>query len=164
MKWRRINKYLPAAPWYKREMIEALYTREILRLASTAPSGSELAGADISVTKTSRICGSRITIGVKFNDGKVCDYTQEIKACALGQASSAIVAQHVVGKTWQELAPVADQVEALLREGGSPPEGEWADYKAFVPARDHPARHSAIMLPFEALREAFTLRAKKSAS
>ena len=136
-------------------MMDALYTREIIRLASTAPSGGDLTGADITVTKTSRICGSHITIAVNIKDGRVSDYAQEIKACALGQASSAIVAQHAIGKSWDDISAVADQVEGLLKDGGAPPEGVWADYKAFVAARDHPARHSAIMLPFEALFEAF---------
>jgi len=135
--------------------MDALYTREILRLAAGAPPPRHLKAPDACVTKTSRICGSRITIEVNFRDGRITDYGHEIKACALGQASSAIVAAHITGKSWAELEPVARAVEAMLKEGGPPPEGEWADYQLFLPAREHSARHSAILLPFEALREAF---------
>ncbi len=132
-----------------------LYTKEILRLAADAPAPGRLVDADISVTKTSRICGSRITIDVAFRDGAVAGYSHEIKACALGQASAAIVASHITGKRWADIAPVAAAVEKLLKEEGPPPGGEWADYQVFLPAREHKSRHSAILLPFEALREAF---------
>ncbi|MCH7806731.1 MAG: iron-sulfur cluster assembly scaffold protein [Proteobacteria bacterium] len=144
-------------------MIEALYTREVLRLAAAAPSGERLEQADVAVTKTSRICGSRITIEVKFNNGRVSEYAQTIRACALGQASATIVARHIIGKTLKDIAPVAEAVGKLLREAGPPPGGEWADFKVFIPARQHKSRHSAIMLPFEALHEAFGCLEKKSA-
>lgn len=134
--------------------MNALYTRDIIRLAAQAPSGG-LSRPDVSVTKTSRICGSTITIDVNIKDGRVTGYGQKIKACALGQASSAIVAANIIGKTRDDIAPVAEGVEKLLKEDGPAPKGEWAAYEKFIPARDHPARHSAIMLPFEALREAF---------
>lgn len=144
-------------------MIETLYTREVLRLAAAAPSGERLEHADVAVTKTSRICGSRITIEVKFNNGRVSQYAQTIRACALGQASATIVARHIVGKTLEDIAPVAEAVGKLLREAGPPPGGEWADFKVFIPAREHKSRHSAILLPFEALHEAFGCVEKKSA-
>ena len=135
--------------------MNALYNKEILRLAASLPAYRRLDDPVISVTKTSRICGSRITIAVKIEDGEVADYSQEVKACALGQASSAIVAKNIKGKTWHDFAPVAEKVENLLKEEGPPPEGEWADFQVFLPARPHKSRHSAILLPFEALREAF---------
>lgn len=137
--------------------MNALYNKEILRLAASLPAYRRLDDPVISVTKTSRICGSRITIAVKIEDGEVADYSQEVKACALGQASSAIVAKNIQGKTWHDFAPVAKKVENLLKEEGPPPEGEWADFQVFLPARPHKSRHSAILLPFEALREAFAL-------
>lgn len=132
-----------------------LYSKEILRLAAGTPVAARLEGAPITVTKTSRICGSRITVDVAIEDGKVAAYGQEVKACALGQASSAIVAGHVIGKSWAELAPVGEAVEKLLKGEGEAPQGEWADYRAFIPARAHKSRHSAILLPFAALKEAF---------
>ncbi len=144
-------------------MIEALYTREVLRLAASAPSCGHLEAPDVAVTKTSRICGSRISIEVRFRNGKVSEYAQTIKACALGQASATIVARHIIGKTLEDIAPVAEAVGKLLREAGPPPGGEWADFKVFIPARRHKSRHSAIMLPFEALHEAFSCVEKKSA-
>ena len=144
-------------------MIEALYTREVLRLAAAAPLGEHLEAPDVAVTKTSRICGSRISIEVRFKDGAVSQYAQTIRACALGQASATIVARHIIGKTLEDIAPVAEAVGKLLREAGPPPGGEWADFKVFIPARRHKSRHSAILLPFEALHEAFAKAEKKSA-
>ena len=137
--------------------MNALYNKEILRLAASLPAYRRVDDPVISVTKTSRICGSRITIDVKIEDGEVADYSQEVKACALGQASSAIVAKNIIGKTWHDFAPVAEKVETLLKEEGPPPDGEWAEFQVFLPARPHKSRHSAILLPFEALREAFAL-------
>ncbi len=137
--------------------MNALYNKEILRLAASLPAYRRVDDPVISVTKTSRICGSRITIAVKIEDGEVADYSQEVKACALGQASSAIVAKNIIGKTWHDFAPVAEKVETLLKEEGPPPDGEWAEFQVFLPARPHKSRHSAILLPFEALREAFAL-------
>lgn len=134
-----------------------LYSKEILRLAAGTPVAARLEGAPITVTKTSRICGSRITVDVAIRGGKVAAYGQEVKACALGQASSAIVAAHVIGKSWAELAPVGETVEKLLKGEGEPPDGEWADYRAFIAARAHKSRHSAILLPFAALKEAFEI-------
>lgn len=144
-------------------MIETLYTREVLRLAAAAPSEERLERADVAVTKTSRICGSRISIEVRFRNGKVSEYAQTIRACALGQASATIVARHIIGKTLEDIAPVAEAVGKLLREAGPPPGGEWADFKVFIPAREHKSRHSAILLPFEALHEAFSCVKKKRA-
>lgn len=132
-----------------------LYNKEILRLAADAPAPARLADADISVTKTSRICGSRITIDVKFKKGAVANFSYEVKACALGQASAAIVAKHITGKRWTDFAPVAKAVEVLLKGEGDAPGGEWADFDVFIPAREYTSRHSAILLPIEALREAF---------
>lgn len=140
-----------------------LYNKEILRLAAAVPAPSHLEAPDVAVTKTSRICGSRISIEVGFRNGKVSEYAQVIKACALGQASSSIVAHHIIGKTYNDIAPVARQVEKLLKEEGPPPGGEWRDFKVFLPAREHKSRHSAILLPFEALAEAFTQAEKRSA-
>jgi len=134
-----------------------LYTKEILRLAAEVPIIGRLKNADVSVTKTSRICGSRITVDVTFEGDRVKAYGQEVKACALGQGSSAIVARHAVGKTWDDLRPVMAAVESLLAGEGEGPEGEWAAYAAFKPARAFKSRHSAILLPFAALHEAFDI-------
>ena len=144
--------------------MDALYNKEILRLAAGLSRLERLENPGATVTKTSRICGSRITVDVAFEDGVVADYAHEVKACALGQASAAIVAEHVIGKGIDEIDAVGRAVEKLLKENGDPPEGEWADFGVFVPARAHKSRHSAILLPFEALREAFSAKLKKAAA
>ena len=136
--------------------MDALYNKEILKLAANLSRLERLERPDATVTKTSRICGSRITVDVNIKDGVVTDYGQEVKACALGQASASIMARHIVGKGIAEIDEVGQQLEKLLTEGGSPPEGDWADYGVFIPAREHKSRHSAILLPFAALRQAFS--------
>ena len=137
--------------------MDDLYSKEILRLAAEVPIIGRLKNPDVSVTKTSRICGSRISVDVNFAGERIAAYGQEVKACALGQGSSAIVARHVVGKSWAELAPVMVEVEKLLAGEGEGPKGEWAAYEAFRPAQNFKSRHSAILLPFAALHEAFDI-------
>lgn len=135
--------------------MDALYNKEILRLAASLSRLERLAAPDAVVTKTSRICGSRITIDVTFKGGVVADYAQQVKACALGQASASIVASHIIGKGFGEVDATGQALEKLLKQDGPPPTGDWADFEVFIPARPHKSRHSAIMLPFEALRQAF---------
>lgn len=122
------------------------------------PRTERLANPDITVTKTSRICGSRITVDVTFKDGAIADYGQTVKACALGQASSSLFARHIIGATAESFFPVADAVRKLIRGEGPPPDGEWSDFKIFAAAKDHKSRHGSILLPFEAISEAFHSR------
>lgn len=134
--------------------METLYTREILKLAGGL-KGERLENPDISITKHSRICGSTITIDVNLKAGKISEFGAAVKACALGQASAAIVEQHAFGKTWADLEPVYLELQNLLA-GGEPifPE-DWQALSVFASALEHKARHSAILLPFKALEEAF---------
>ncbi|HXV74239.1 MAG TPA: iron-sulfur cluster assembly scaffold protein [Sphingomonadales bacterium] len=140
--------------------MDELYSKEILRLAAEVPVIGRLARPEVTVTKTSRICGSRITVDVNFTEDRVSAYGQEVKACALGQGSSAIVAKRILGKSWAELAPVMAAVEKLLAGEGEGPGGEWKAFEAFTPARAFKSRHSAILLPFVALKEAFEIHGK----
>jgi len=132
-----------------------LYTTEILRLAASIPRTERLEDPDFSVTKTSRICGSRITVDIKFKDGAIADYGQTVKACALGQASSSLVARHIIGATAESFLPVAEAVRKMIRGEGPAPEGDWSDFKIFAAAKDHKSRHGSILLPFEAISAAF---------
>lgn len=132
-----------------------LYNNDILRLATQIPLTERLDAPDVTVVKTSRICGSRVTGDYIIKDGRITAYGQEVKACALGQASSSIVGKHIIGNSLEDLEPVADAVRLMLAEGAPSPSGEWAEYAVLAPAKDHKSRHASIMLPLEAAIEAF---------
>jgi len=91
------------------------------------------------------------TFKLKGPDGVVTEYGQEVKACALGQASCSIMARHIIGSRPEELCEIRDQVFAMLKEGGEPPQGKWADIAALQPVKDFKARHTSTMLVFEAV-------------
>ena len=132
-----------------------LYNNEILKLAVSIPRSGRLAHPDVSVTKTSRICGSRVTVDLKFEDGRVADYAQEVKACALGQAACSVVGRQIIGRRRSEIEKVAAEMRAMLAGQGQGPEGDWAALRILQPARDHKSRHTSIMLSFEAILEGF---------
>lgn len=135
-------------------MSDALYNREILRLAASIPLTERLEHPQYSIKKTSPICGSRIIADVTFKDGKVEAYGQEVRACALGQASASLMGQMVIGRTGQELLQARDELASFLKKGGPTPKGDWSVLEIFAPAREHKSRHGSIMLPFEALADA----------
>ncbi len=147
------------------EMSE-LYNKDILRLATSIPLTERLAAPDVSVVRTSRICGSRVTADFTFDgtttSAAISEYGQEVKACALGQASCSIFGRHIIGQTRETFLPVADAMRRMLAGEGPPPVGEWAELEIFLPAREHKSRHGSIMLPFEAALEAFDSIAEKS--
>jgi NifU-like protein involved in Fe-S cluster formation len=95
-----------------------------------------------------------VTVDVTMKDGRVADFAHEVKACALGQASSAIMARHVIGATVEELEEVERQVTAMLKEGGPPPAGRWDELKYLEPVREHKSRHPSTLLTFGATLEA----------
>lgn len=132
-----------------------LYNKDILRLATSIPLTERLAAPDITVVKTSRICGSRVTADFNFDGNAISEYGQEVKACALGQASCSIFARHIIGQNRESLAPVTEAMRRMLSGDGPAPSGDWSELEIFLPAREHKSRHGSIMLPFEAAMEAF---------
>jgi NifU-like protein involved in Fe-S cluster formation len=133
---------------------EQLYNTRILRLAANIPHQARLAAPQSSVQKNSPICGSRVTVDLAIEDGKVSAFGQEVRACALGQAAASILGAHVIGRTAAELAQTRDDLRAFLQSGGQPPGGNFAELDIFGPAIPHRARHASILLPFEAAAEA----------
>ncbi len=135
-------------------MINDIYNRKILEFAADIPRLQRLQAPDASATAFSRLCGSKVTVDLKMRDGVVTDFGQEVKACALGQASSSVMARHIIGSTAAELRSLKDQMYAMLKEGGPAPAGKWADYEAFIPVRDFKARHASTLLTFDAVTDA----------
>lgn len=135
-------------------MINEIYNRQILGFAADIPRLQRLTAPDATVVAISRLCGSKVTVDVSMRDGVVSDFGQEVKACALGQASSSIMARHVVGSTPEELRSVRDQMYRMLKEEGPAPTGKWADLEALMPVRDFKARHASTLLTFDAVVDA----------
>jgi len=132
-----------------------LYNRDILHLSATIGHTERLENPDMTVSKNSRICGSKITIDVTLKDGVITQYGQEVKACALGQASAAIVSEHAIGLDRDSFIPIANAFEAMVTSGTALPGGAWAKLSLLASVKDHPSRKGSVMLPFEALREIF---------
>jgi NifU-like protein involved in Fe-S cluster formation len=132
-------------------MLNDIYNRRILELAGDIPRLGRLAQPDASATAHSKLCGSTVTVDVSMRDGKVFDFAHDVKACALGQASSSIMARNVIGATPEELRDVRDQVRRMLKENGAPPTGKWADVAVLEPVRDYKARHASTLLTFDAV-------------
>jgi NifU-like protein involved in Fe-S cluster formation len=135
-------------------MINEIYNRKILEFAADIPRLQRLNAPDATATAISRLCGSKVTVDVKMADGVVSDFGHEVKACALGQASSSIMARHVVGSTPEELRQIRSQMYAMLKEGGAAPAGKWAELEALLPVRDFKARHPSTLLTFDAVVDA----------
>jgi len=135
-------------------MLNDIYNRRILELAGEIPRLGRLDQPDASATAHSKLCGSTVTIDLKLAGGKVADFAHDVKACALGQASSSIMARNVVGSTPEELRAVRDDMRRMLKENGTPPAGKWADCAVLEPVRDYKARHASTLLTFDAVVQA----------
>jgi len=135
-------------------MLNDIYNRRILELAGSIPRIGRLDDADASATAHSKLCGSTVTVDLKMADGRVSDFAHDVKACALGQASSALMASHIIGSTADELRELRTTMVAMLKENGPPPEGRFADFACLEPVRDYRARHASTLLTFDAVVEA----------
>lgn len=143
----RQRSYIP-------EVTSPLYNRDILRLAASIPHLGRLERPQARVERTSPVCGSRVAVELVVDeDGRVAGLAQDVKACALGQASASLMGAHVVGRTAGELEQARDSLAAYLA-GGREDAGDWPGLSIFAVARSYPARHASILLAFEAAAEA----------
>ena len=146
-------------------MINDIYNKKILSLAADIPRLQRLDAPDATAVAHSKLCGSKVTVDLKLKDGVVTDFGHDVKACALGQASSSIMARHVVGATSAEMKALREQMYRMLKENGEPPSGRWADCEALLPVRDYKARHASTLLTFDAVVDAITqIEAKQGAA
>lgn len=137
-------------------MLDDVYNKRILELAADIPRLGRLPDPDASATAHSRLCGSTVTVDVKLREGIVSDYAHEVRACALGQAASSIMARNVVGSTPDELREVRTALRRMLKEGAEPPGGKWDELRVLEPVRDHKARHASTLLTFDAVVDALS--------
>ena len=135
-------------------MLNEIYNKKILQFAAEIPHLGRLEAPDASAKAHSKLCGSKVTVDLSMKDGKVSDFGHDVKACALGQAASSIMARHVIGSTPEELRKVRAQMYAMLKEEGDAPVGKWADLEVLTPVRDFKARHASTLLTFDAVVDA----------
>jgi len=136
-------------------MLNDIYNKRIIELAGNIPRLGRLPSPDATATAHSKLCGSTVKVDLKMEGPIVTDFAHDVKACALGQASSSIMAAHVVGSTANELRELRETVRKMLKEDGKPPEGgKWADIALLEPVRGYKARHASTMLTFDAVVDA----------
>ena len=135
-------------------MLNEIYNQRILELAADIPRLGRLADPDATATAHSKLCGSTVTVDVKVEGDVVVDFAHDVKACALGQASSSIMARNVIGSRADELRDLRQTMRRMLKENGEPPPGRWAELRVLEPVRDFKARHASTLLTFDAVLEA----------
>jgi NifU-like protein involved in Fe-S cluster formation len=145
-------------------MLNDVYNARILDLAGNIPRLGRLPAPDATATAHSKLCGSTVTVDLKVRDGAVSDFAHDVKACALGQASSSIMARHVIGAKPAELRELRETVRKMLKENGPAPSGKWSDIAVLEPVRDYKARHASTMLTFDAVVSALDQIEAKTAN
>ena len=128
----------------------SLYSGRILALAADIPRLGKLAAPQGSAKKRSPLCGSTVTVDLQAQDGKITDFAQDVRACALGQAAAAILGASVIGRTRAELQTAHEQLSAMLKAAGPAPEAPFQGFEVLLPARDYRNRHASILLALEA--------------
>lgn len=131
-----------------------LYSQRILALAADIPHRGRLDGAQASVRRRAPLCGSTVSVDLDMADGRITRFGQDVKACALGQASAALLGRHVIGRTRAEIEAARDQLKAMLTSDAAPPGAPFEGYDVLLPARDYRNRHASILLALEATAEA----------
>ncbi|QFT31662.1 iron-sulfur cluster assembly scaffold protein [Roseibium porphyridii] len=135
-------------------MLDDIYNAKILEFAGNIPRIGRLEHPHATAKAHSKLCGSTVVVDLCVEDGVVTDFAHDVKACALGQASSSIMARHVVGASADELRDVRDTMRAMLKEGGEAPTGRFEDLKFLEPVREYKARHTSTLLTFDAVVDA----------
>ncbi|MDP3406047.1 MAG: iron-sulfur cluster assembly scaffold protein [Brevundimonas sp.] len=136
-------------------MIDDLYSTTILTLAANLPHAGRLAEPEGTGERVARLCGSRAIVDVVLDaEGRVADFAQDIKACALGQAAAGVLGESVIGASVEELQSARDQTLAMLKSGGDGPAGRFEGLRALRQVADYPARHASTLVAIEATLEA----------
>ncbi|MGR9172559.1 iron-sulfur cluster assembly scaffold protein [Rhizobium sp. KDH_Rht_773_N] len=136
--------------------MDDIYNSKILEFAGNIPLTGTLDDADASAQAHSRLCGSKVRIWLKMDGDRITAFSHDVKACALGQASSSIMARHVVGATAGEVRKAREDMLAMLKADGEGPDGRFADMRYLLPVRDYKARHASTMLTFDAVVDAIS--------
>lgn len=132
-----------------------LYSQHILALAADIPRLGRLDDPCGHAKKRAPLCGSTVTVDLNLQDGRISDFAQDVKACALGQAAASVVGANIIGRTRAEVETARDQLRTMLKEGAPAPAAPFDALKVLTPAKDYKNRHASILLSLEATLEAF---------
>ena len=143
--------------------LSEIYNQRILELSAHIPRGERLSDGDATAMAHSKLCGSTVTIDLKVADGRVTDYGQTVKACLLGQAAASVMGHNILGSSANELRAVGATMRKMLKAGGPPPDGRWADLAVLEPVKDYKARHASTLLVFDAVESALAAAEAKQA-
>jgi NifU-like protein involved in Fe-S cluster formation len=135
-------------------MLDEIYSRRVLELAADIPRLGRLASPQASAKAHSRLCGSTVTIDLALRDGVVSDFAHDVRACALGQASSSLMARHIIGLRPEELEALRNRMVSMLKQDGPPPDGKFAEFAVLEPVKNYRARHASTLLTFDAVVDA----------
>jgi nitrogen fixation protein NifU and related proteins len=137
-------------------MSDAIYQRELLRLAADATGAGHLENPDITVVHDNPLCGDRCTVDVRFSpEGRITELRHDVRACILVQASASILGDKAIGASPAELAKLESDVRAMLKNEAEAPPPPFSDYETFKPAAQYKNRHTCVLLPIEAVLKAF---------
>jgi NifU-like protein involved in Fe-S cluster formation len=134
--------------------LSEIYNQRILELSANIAKAERLSDADATATAHSKLCGSTVTVDLKVDDDRVTAFGQTVKACLLGQAAASVMGRNIVGSSAQELREVGASMRRMLKAGGPPPTGRWADLAVLEPVKDYKARHASTLLVFDAVEQA----------
>ncbi|HTO32675.1 MAG TPA: iron-sulfur cluster assembly scaffold protein [Pararhizobium sp.] len=135
-------------------MMDEIYNSRILEFAGNIPRSGTLPDADAQASAHSKLCGSKVRVYLNMDGDVVTDFAHEVKACALGQASSSVMARHVVGASADEIRKAREDMLAMLKADGEGPSGRFEDMRFLKPVKDYKARHASTMLTFDAVVDA----------
>jgi NifU-like protein involved in Fe-S cluster formation len=143
--------------------LDDIYNQRIFELSAEIAGAERLSDPDASATAHSKLCGSTVTVDLKLADKRVAAFGQTVKACLLGQAAASVMGRNVVGTSARELREVGSAMRKMLKEGGPPPTGRWADLAVLEPVKDYKARHASTLLVFDAVEMALAKAEAKHA-
>ncbi len=136
-------------------MLDAIYNAKILEYAGNIGLIGRLEKPDASAKKHSKLCGSSVEVDIcatfQSGDWVVSEFAHDVKACALGQASSGMMAEHIVGLKFQEIKDLSSKVREMIQGNGLAPTGKFEIFKYLEPVREYKARHASTLLTFEAV-------------
>ena len=143
--------------------LNEIYNNRILELAANIARRERLADADATATAHSKLCGSTVTVDLKMEGDRVAAFGQTVKACLLGQAAASVMGRNIIGSGADELREIGRTMRAMLKAGGPPPTGRWADLAVLQPVKDYKARHASTLLVFDAVEMALVKAEAKQA-
>lgn len=132
-----------------------LYSQRILALSADIPHQATLESPQATARKRSPLCGSTVSVALSLEDGRISEYSQDVKACALGQAAAAVSGAAMIGRSRDEVAKAREQLKTMLKDGGAVPDAPFDGFEVLQPAKDYKNRHASIMLTLDATLEAF---------